>query len=145
MARKLQEHTLNHLEFDVGVRGKWRKYNPYNPYVDENDKNQPQKDLKVESLDDLFEDTPNEAKNDNNKQEQSVENKPIVENVNNNNENKIQTQQNNTSEIDSVILPQGDEENDDELFTIDVQKEIEAKFDELFGDITENNNDDTKN
>ena len=144
MARKLQEHTLNHLEFDVGVRGKWRKYNPYNPYVDENDKNQPQKDLKVESLDDLFEDTPNEAKNDNNKQEQSVENKPIVENVNNNNENKIQTQQNNTSEIDSVILPQGDEENDDELFTIDVQKEIEAKFDELFGDITENNND-TKN
>ena len=145
MARKLQEHTLNHLEFDVGVRGKWRKYNPYNPYVDENDKNQPQKDLKVESLDDLFEDTPNEAKNDNNKQEQSVENKPIVENVNNNNQDKIQTQQNNTSEIDSVILPQGDEENDDELFTIDVQKEIEAKFDELFGDITENNNDDTKN
>src|SRR5699024_6236015 len=108
MARKLQEHTLNHLEFDVGVRGKWRKYNPYNPYVDENDKNQPQKDLKVESLDDLFEDTPNEAKNDNNKQEQSVENKPIVENVNNNNQDKIQTQQNNTSEIDSVILPQGD-------------------------------------
>ena len=30
--------------------------------------------------------------------------------------------------------------NDEELFTIDVQKEIEAKFDELFGDITENNN-----
>ena len=27
IARKLQEHTLNHLEFDVGVRGKWRKYN----------------------------------------------------------------------------------------------------------------------
>ena len=49
-------------------------------------------------------------------------------------------QSNNTSEIDSVILPQGNDDNDEELFTIDVQKEIEAKFDELFGDITENNN-----
>ena len=46
-------------------------------------------------------------------------------------------QSNNTSEIDSVILPQGNDDNDEELFTIDVQKEIEAKFDELFGDITE--------
>ena len=49
-------------------------------------------------------------------------------------------QSNNTSEIDSVILPQGNDDNDEELFTIDVQKEIEAKFDELFGDITESNN-----
>ena len=38
---------------------------------------------------------------------------------------------------DSIILPQGEEEDDDELFSIDVQKELEAKFDELFGSIDE--------
>lgn len=37
MARKLSEFTLNHLDFNVGDRGKWRKYNPYNPYVEENE------------------------------------------------------------------------------------------------------------
>ena len=53
MIKKLSEFTLNHLEFDVGNRGKWRKFNPYNPYV-EDEENKP-KDLKVDSLDDLFE------------------------------------------------------------------------------------------
>ena len=140
IARKLQEHTLNHLEFDVGVRGKWRKFNPHNPYVDENDKNQQQKDLKVESLDDLFEDVPNDTKT-HKTQEKISGDKKLIENTNemdNLIDNNVQS--NNTSEIDSVILPQGNDDNDEELFTIDVQKEIEAKFDELFGDITENNN-----
>lgn len=140
MARKLQEHTLNHLEFDVGVRGKWRKYNPYNPYVDENDKNQPKKDLKVESLDDLFEDTPSDAKNNVQPQVKTQAPQEKAENnINNNMSNNTNMQQSKMQESEPVILPQGDEENDDELFTIDVQKEIEAKFDELFGDVTEDN------
>ncbi len=49
---KLAEYTLNHLDFNIGERGKWRKYNPYNPYVEDNDKIK-KTDLKVESLDDL--------------------------------------------------------------------------------------------
>ena len=35
MAKKLAAYTLNHLDFNVGDRGKWRKYNPYNPYVED--------------------------------------------------------------------------------------------------------------
>ncbi|MEI3391477.1 MAG: TraM recognition domain-containing protein [Clostridia bacterium] len=100
IARKLQEHTLNHLEFDVGVRGKWRKYNPYNPYVEENDKNQQQKDLKVESLDDLFEDVPNDTKT-HKTQEKISGDKKLIENTNemdNLIDNNVQS--NNTSEID---------------------------------------------
>ena len=38
-------------------RGVWRKYNPYNPYVEEKDEKAVE-NLKVESLDDLFEDEP---------------------------------------------------------------------------------------
>ena len=132
MARKLAEHTLNHLDFNVGDRGKWRKYNPYNPYVDENE-NPVKNDLKVESLDDLFEDEPqdnkNEIKVENNVTDNSnsVENaRPMVEKIKPNNE--------------APVLPQGEE---DEVFSVDVQKELEAKFDELFGPIdndTENAN-----
>ena len=37
---------------------------------------------------------------------------------------------------DAPVLPQESEEN--EIFSADVQKELEAKFDELFGPIDEN-------
>lgn len=91
-------------------------------------------------MDDLFEDVPNDTKT-HKTQEKISGDKKLIENTNemdNLIDNNVQS--NNTSEIDSVILPQGNDDNDEELFTIDVQKEIEAKFDELFGDITENNN-----
>ena len=131
MARKLGEYTLNHLDFNVGDRGKWRKYNPYNPYVDESE-NPVKNDLKVESLDDLFEDelqdNKNEIKVENNVTDNShsAENEqPKVEEIKPNNK--------------APVLPQGTEE--DEVFSVDVQKELEAKFDELFGPI----DDDTDN
>src|SRR5699024_3320808 len=59
MAKKLAEFTLNHLEFNIEDRGKWRKFNPYNPYVE--DQEERPKDLKVESLDDLFDDEPTKS------------------------------------------------------------------------------------
>ena len=108
MARKLAEYTLNHLEFNIGDRGKWRKYNPYNPYVEENE-NTKKNDLKVESLDDLFED--------------DISSQP---------EPEVQKEE-QTIQQESPTLPQGEE-----VFSIDVQKELEAKFDELFGPIDEN-------
>ena len=46
-----------------------------------------------------------------------IENTNEMDNLINNN-----VQSNNTSEIDSVILPQGNDDNDEELFTIDAQK-----------------------
>ena len=101
MIKQLNEYKLNHLEFDVGNRGEWRKFNPNNPYFEE-EKEQP-KDLKVDSLDDLFND-------DDNKQESNEKPK------------------NKTNSIpDAPILPDSDD------FSYDIQKELEAKFDELFG------------
>ena len=135
MARKLAEVTLNHLEFDVGNRGKWRKFNPYNPYVEGGDEKA--KDLKVDSLDDLFEDDAKENENtkDNNiSQNNQVQNSP---------NNAKQTVTNNTlsekQQEDAPILPQNDEDdeesnrtNPDDIMSVDVQKELEEKFDELF-------------
>ena len=134
MVRKLEEVRMNHLEFDAGVRGVWRKFNPYNPYVEEDNKNgEVKKDIKVESLDDLFED---DIKDQNN----NTKNGNIVTENKEKSNNNINSQSNMQ---DSIILPQGEEDDDDELFSIDVQKELEAKFDELFGPTTVSEEDNT--
>ena len=145
MARKLAEVTLNHLEFDVGNRGKWRKFNPYNPYV-ENEEDKP-RDLKVESLDDLFEDD-NSGNNVESNGEKSAEMQmnqenvaPKAANIEAENTNPIPRMQNATvgaETDDAPVLPNNDEEvetmrNEDDVMSVDVQKELEAKFDELFG------------
>ena len=112
--------ACSHNEIDPIDRGKWRKYNPYNPYVEENDKNQQQKDLKVESLDDLFEDDV----------------KPITPPT-------PQAQpkaKQNVVEQEAPVLPMEDNTREDELFSKDLQEELEAKFDELFGPVDNNNN-----
>jgi len=124
MARKLAEHTLSHLQFNIEDRGKWRKYNPYNPYVEEDEKTK-KADLKVESLDDLFADDLEPEKEEKTSEELKIEN--IVEQ-----ENKIEETKKEITDLEAPILPQ-----EDEVFSIDVQKELEAKFDELFGPIDE--------
>jgi len=102
MLKKLGDYKLNHNQFDAGVRGEWRKYNPYNPYVSKEGGGK--RDLKVESLDDLFEE----------QEIEEIKEEPIVENpIKNDNTMKY------------------DEDN----FSKDIQKELEAKFDELFGPI----------
>ena len=145
MARKLAEVTLNHLEFDVGNRGKWRKFNPYNPYV-ENEEDKP-RDLKVESLDDLFEDD-NSGNNVESNGEKSAEMQMNQENVapkaanieaeNTNSMPRMQNARVGAETDDAPVLPNNDEEvetmrNEDDVMSVDVQKELEAKFDELFG------------
>ncbi len=130
MARKLAEYTLNHLDFNIGERGKWRKYNPYNPYVEDNDKTK-KADLKVESLDDLFEEEPKEKKEEKPQSEIPIENKVEDIVIGKTKQEVEQKQENTIATADAPILPQ--EQEDDEVFSIDVQKELEAKFDELFG------------
>ena len=143
MAKKLAEVTLNHLEFEVGNRGKWRKFNPYNPYV-EGEKNK-SKDLNVESLDDLFEDE-NSGEEANDKTESDKH--ATIENENNIiNDNTINASVNSTNKLseqdEAPVLPQDDEElqdsqrKEEDVMSIDVQKELEAKFDELFGSFDE--------
>ena len=132
MAKKLDEVRLNHLEFDVGSRGKWRKFNPYNPYVEGQDDKK--KDLKVESLDDLFED--DEKEDTENKKSENIEvntNDNINNTDNNINNNKENESNKEIINDEAPILPLDDNENkEDEIMSIDVQKELEAKFDELF-------------
>ena len=114
MAKKLGEFTLNHLEFDIGSRGKWRKYNPYNPYKDD----EPEKnvDLNVESLDDLFEDD------------------KVEENHNETADNITKKEPETTKTEVAPVLPQNDIDNDDDdILSVDIQAQLEAKFDELFG------------
>ena len=139
MARKLAEVTLNHLEFNVGDRGKWRKFNPYNPYVE--DQEEKPKDLKVESLDDLFDDEPGESSkkidnyNDNSILNDNIRNNQ-PQNINANAGLNAKTEINQSKDkIEAPILPQDDgtKRSEDDIMSVDVQKELEAKFDELFG------------
>ena len=142
--RDLQQLTLDHNNFDIGSRGIWRKYNPYNPYVPDAP-NVKAENLKVESLDDLFEEDLVE-----NKEEPKVEEKVEANNEIKSNEiefmddimgEELIEEQNDVqsidedlfdfSDFDSPTLPQ--EPINEDAFTEDLQKELEAKFDELFG------------
>ena len=109
MGREMARLEISHNDAEVGVRGEWRIFNPANPYAgSENIKSQ---DLNVESLDDLFEDTTSEKTTNNieptpTKSEQHPEKKPM-----------------------EIPL----EDNNEEVNNIDLEKALEAKFDELFG------------
>ena len=124
--KELEHEKLDHNDFDAGVRGEWRKYNPYNPYVPEKDA-KASKEIKVESLDDLFEE-PIKEKETNETPKQTRQN--------------VGTQRDTESDIlnfddfETTTLPQKEKdeiEANDEQYEIDLQKELEAKFDELFG------------
>ncbi len=102
------DHNDVHIE-----RGVWRKYNPYQPYEDGQESNIG-KAQTLESLDNLFDDADNNSSNNNNS---NTSNKA----------SEVKSQPNNiTSE---------EQARQDEL--VDIQKELEAKFDELFGSIDE--------
>ena len=112
MGRDLARYKIDHNNFDSSVRGEWRKFNPMNPYVD--DKEIQEQNLKIESLDDLFEDDTPEEKN-------TIDEIPYAEE-------------------DVPILPIENNTEEDDLFTKDLQAELEAKFDELFGPVDDTNN-----
>ena len=123
MAKKMAECEISHNDIGEIDRGTWRKYNPYNPWVEDKDEKKVE-NLKVESLDDLFDDEPKKA-------ETAKIKTPEVEP-----ENKENTRKGvDLSAFNDIapILPQ--EADDDDAY--DLQKELEAKFDELFGPIDE--------
>lgn len=122
MAKKMAGLEISHNDIGEKDRGVWRKYNPYNPYVEEKDESAVD-NLKVESLDDLFTDDLLEEQP---KKEEVAPQPKTTKNL-----------QLDLNEIDSLdeapMLPQ---EEDDDIY--DLQKELEAKFDELFGPIDDN-------
>ena len=110
---------ISHNDIGEIERGTWRKINPYNPYV-EVDENNKANDLKVESLDDLFEDDLEEEQ-----EKVSVTSKK--------NEDFQLSGSESIGKEDAPVLPMDSEEEE-----YDLQKELEAKFDELFGPIDDN-------
>lgn len=143
MAKELAKLEISHNDIGEIDRGVWRKYNPYNPYEPDNEEKAD--NLKIESLDDLFEDDPVKSQQDKNTQitqeeplnpmqTEPEEKEYAIPRMNNlkidSNLNNIE---NNLQEYPKApILPQMENDEDD---TYDLQKELEAKFDELFGPI----------
>jgi len=121
MAKKMAAFEISHNDIGEKDRGVWRKYNPYNPYVEDKDEKAVE-NLKIESLDDLFEEESTDKKLESIKQTVSQK-------------EKVQTLNLDDFEEEAPMLPQEQEEND-ELY--DLQKELEAKFDELFGPLEDN-------
>ena len=115
MAKDLKKLEISHNDIGEIERGNWRKFNPYNPYVNEEEKDVAN-DLKIDSLDDLFDDE-EDFKVDTNKNEKE----------------KTSKKKDIDSEKIAPILPMETEEDEDDEY--DLQKELEAKFDELFGPI----------
>ncbi len=130
MAKEMARCEISHNDIGEIDRGTWRKYNPYNPYVEEKDEKAVD-NLNIESLDDLFDDLDNNEKNNSNNSSNSNNN---VENKNNITNKPKEDSASSILDLDfdddAPILPQ-EQENDDD--TYDLQKELEAKFDELFG------------
>jgi len=124
IAKKLAAVEISHNDIGEKDRGTWRKYNPYNPWTEDKDEKNVE-NLKVESLDDLFDD----VQEDKLKEEKKIK-VPDVEYTGRGN-NKIENFEEDNKEDFAPILPQ------DEKDTYDLQKELEAKFDELFGPIDE--------
>ncbi|MBO4816042.1 MAG: type IV secretory system conjugative DNA transfer family protein [Clostridia bacterium] len=147
MAKELEKYEISHNDIGEIDRGVWRKYNPYNPYVPEEER-KPADDLKIDSLDDLFADDEENLTNKNTTD--SIDNKDLFSDIDNDNQHSPSIPI--VKEDDAPILPMdedifnkqtmedfNDEQKDDEY---DLQKELEAKFDELFGPIDDNDNND---
>ena len=124
VADTMKKLEISHNDIGEIQRGEWRKFNPYNPWTEDKSEKEVE-NLKVESLDDLFDDEPKKE-----------EKEPVkVGNVS----EQTAKQATDIQKIDDLFNDEQKEitkvqEDED---TYDLQKELEAKFDELFGDIDE--------
>ena len=134
IASELEKNKISHNDVGEIKRGNWRKFNPYNPW-EEDKTGKEVENLKVDSLDDLFDDAPAENK----KQEQKKDVQPKAKMT----EPKKEEIQSIDSmfDIDLEEKPKEVPNNNivQEEDSYDLQKELEAKFDELFGPIDDNN------
>ena len=119
MAKEMARVEISHNDIGEIDRGPWRKYNPYNPYVENKDEEKVN-NLDIESLDDLFDDIDENKKTEISKPKEDIK------------EDKSLEDMLNLDLDDAPVLPQDEEED-----TYDLQKELEAKFDELFGPLDE--------
>ena len=130
MSNSLKRAEINHNDIGELERGAWRKFNPYNPWTEDKSEKEAE-NLKVESLDDLFEDEP--------KKEENQEPVKVTETINKVSEPAVQPQSIDDL-FDDISIDSNVEEPKAEAPRLpseedayDLQKELEAKFDELFG------------
>lgn len=123
MAKEMARCEISHNDIGEIDRGVWRKYNPYNPYVEEKDEKSVE-NLNIESLDDLFDDIDDNSSKTLDKKTNEKEN--LV-----NKDDSVDKKINDLMDMDFDDAPVLPQEQDDD--TYDLQKELEAKFDELFG------------
>ena len=127
--RKLE---ISHNDIGEIQRGEWRKFNPYNPWTEDKSEKEAQ-NLKVESLDDLFDDEPKKEK------KEPVKVGEVKEKI------KVEKPSSDFQEIDDLFSDDQEQKVEekeiqtvqDDEDTYDLQKELEAKFDELFGTMDE--------
>ena len=119
--KMLQKYTASHNDVEI-ERGSWRKFNPYNPYEESAEKGEAV-NTKIESLDDLFDD-------EDEKEEKPKKSKNTIEE--NEEFAKIPQIPLDDEEIETIPEPHEPEQKENEELR-DIQKELEAKFDELFG------------
>ena len=124
MSNTAKGFEISHNDIGDIDRGPWRKFNPYNPYK-EDDADTVKENLNVESLDEIFDEQPK-------KQERAKVGASI---------NNPQIEKNAVKKVDTENTNNAPKEDTFEPFSYDIQKELEAKFDELFGPATNNNED----
>ena len=135
MVTSLEKVQISHNNIEQIDRGVWRKFNPYNPWTEDKTDKEVQ-NLKVESLDDLFDEEPKKPEEKKEKVEATVPDTTKLE-------KKKGTAINSLDDMfDDNIVPykptiESVKEPEDDEDTYDLQKELEAKFDELFGTMDE--------
>jgi len=112
---------------DVAVpRGKWRKYNPHKPYVEDAE---PERNNNIQNIDDMLGETPKEV--------ESIQFGNVETSVGVSEFAKPQPMH---IEEPLDISNIGSSSSDVEQLDVDIQKELEAKFDEIFGAFEEDTN-----
>ena len=116
-AKQLEKYKADHNEARDYERGEWRTFNPYNPYTEEGE--QQVNDLKIDSLDDLFSEEEPKQEKTSKKQNSSIETH----------------KESQKAEIEDIpMLPQEEIVENKEL---DIAKEFDEIFDEIFGPVEE--------
>ena len=115
--KTIKKYAIDHNTREDIERGKWRKYNPYNPYTEDEDNTEK---TKIEQLDDLFK--------DDDEPEKPREEKAPIPDITSINDIPVELPMEPKEEI---------KEEPKEQPVVDLQKELEAKFDELFGSLND--------
>ena len=119
---------ISHNDIGEIQRGNWRKFNPYNPWTEDKSEKEAE-NLKVESLDDLFDDEP---------KKEEAKKEPVGVSTATETKEQMLKSTSDFQNIDDIFetepsTPESETQKADEEDTYDLQKELEAKFDELFG------------